>query len=115
MSCVRRHDAVDAQEAEALVDDLEDALGDARARRCDPGLRRRQRDDVEQLQDEVGVLQLLVALDLVLGRELAQLVDRLRLEVGQVQAGIVVGIGREGTGVDRRVLPGRVVVAAARA
>lgn len=59
------------------------------------------------------MLHLLVALDLVLGGELAELVDRLGLEVGQVQAWLVV-IGREGTGVDRRVLPGRVVVAATR-
>ena len=75
-------------------------------------LRGRQRDDVEQLQDEVGVLELLVALDVVLGGELAQLIDRLRLEVGEVQA-VLVGIGREGPGEDRRVPPGGVVVAAA--
>ena len=82
----RRHDAVDAQEAEALVDDLEDALGHARLAVAVARLRRRQRDDVEQLEDEVGVLELLVALDVVLGGELAQLLDRLGLEVGQVQA-----------------------------
>ena len=61
------------------------------------------------------MLQLLGPLDLVLGRELAQLVDRLGLEIGQVQAGIVVGVGREGAGEDGGVLAGRVVVTPARA
>ena len=59
------------------------------------------------------MLELLVALDLVLGGELAQLVDRLGLEVGQVHPRVI-GIRREGSGEDRRVLAGRVVVAAAR-
>ena len=58
------------------------------------------------------MLELLGALDVVLGGQLAQLVDRLRLEVGEVQA-VLVRIGREGTGEDGRVLPRRVVVAAA--
>jgi hypothetical protein len=58
------------------------------------------------------VLELFVALDVVLGGELAQLVDDLRLEVGEVQA-VLVGIGREGAGEDRGVLPRGVVVAAA--
>ena len=80
----RRHDAVTAQEPEALIDDLQDPLRDAglpilvEARASG-----RQRHRVEQLEDEVLVLQLLSALDPVLGRELAQLVDRLGLQFGQ--------------------------------
>jgi hypothetical protein len=58
------------------------------------------------------VLELVGALDLVLRGHLPQLVDPLGLEVGQVQT-VVVRIGREGPGVDGRVLPGRVVVAPA--
>ena len=108
----RGHHAVHAQEPEALVDDLEDPLGDPRLPVAVARLTRGQRDDVEQLEHEVGVLQFLGALDVVLGRQLAQLVDRLRLEVGEVQA-VLVGIGREGTGEDGGVLPRRVIVAAA--
>ena len=54
----RGHDAVDAQESEAVVDDLEDALGDARLAVAVARLGRRQGNDVEQLQDEVRVLEL---------------------------------------------------------
>jgi hypothetical protein len=56
------------------------------------------------------VFELLVTLHPVLGGQLAQLVDVLRLEVGQAE-GRLVRVGREGTGVDRRVLPRGVVVA----
>ena len=79
MSSVRRHDPVAAQEPEALVDDLEDSLGDARlpvlldarAAGCSGTASR-------SFEHQVRVLHLLGALDAVLVRELAQLVDRLR-------------------------------------
>jgi hypothetical protein len=45
------------------------------------------------------MLELLIALDPVLGGKLPQLVDVLGLEIGQVQAALV-RVGREGTGVD---------------
>ena len=64
----------------------------------DARLAGRQRHDVEQLQHQVGVLELLVALHAVLGRQLAQLVDVLGLQVGQVHPALVAR--RSGT--DRR-------------
>ena len=76
----------------------------------DARLAGRQRHDVEQLQHQVGVLELLVPLHPMLGRQLAQLVDVLGLEVGQVHAALV-RVGRERTGIDRGVAAGRVVVA----
>ena len=80
----RRHDAVTAQEPEALIDDLQDPLRDARlAILVEARASGCQRHRVEQLEDEVLVLHLLCAFDAVLGRELAQLVDRLGLQFGQ--------------------------------
>ena len=76
----------------------------------DARLAGRQRHDVEQLQHQVGVLELLVSLHAMLGRQLAQLVDVLGLEVGQVHAALV-RVGRERAGIDRGVAAGRVVVA----
>jgi hypothetical protein len=55
------------------------------------------------------VLERLVILDVVLPGELTQLVDRLGLKVGQVEA-VLVRIGRERAGEDGRVLPGGIVV-----
>ena len=103
MSSLRWHDAVTAQEAEALVDDLEDPGRDPRlAVLFDARLAGRQRDHVEQLQHQVRVLELLVALDAVLARQLAQLIDVFGLQVGEVHAALV-GVGREGAGEDRGV------------
>jgi hypothetical protein len=59
------------------------------------------------------VLERIRPVDLVLGGKLAQLVDGLGLEVGQVHPRVV-GIRRERSGEDGRVLARRVVVAPAR-
>jgi len=68
------------KEAEALVDDLEDPFGDARLSvLVEARARRRERNSVEELEDQILVLHLLGTLDAVLDRELAELVDRFRL------------------------------------
>ena len=73
--------------------------------------RRRQRDDVEQLEDEVRVLEVVGTFDTMLAGDLAQLVERLGLEVGEVHP--LVEVTGERAGVDRRVAAGREVVAPA--
>jgi hypothetical protein len=58
------------------------------------------------------VLERLVPGDLVLCRELAELIDRLGLQIGQVHARVI-GIRGEWTREDRGVLPGGVIVPSA--
>ena len=91
-----------AQEAEALVDDLQDPgrlaglTVEVTAR-----LGGSQRDEVKQLQDQVGMLELIGRLQAELGSELTELLDALGLQVGQVHPRIVlVTLGREGAGID---------------
>ena len=112
----RRHDAVAAQEPEALVDDLQDPFGDAGLPvLLDARAGRRQWDGVKELQHQILVFHLLGTLDAVLRRQLPKLVDRLRLQLRERQGlhGARL-IGRERAGVDARVPAGRVIRAATR-
>jgi len=79
----------------------------------EPRLRRGERHHVEQLQDEVGVIQLLGALDAQLAAQFAQFLQAPGLKLGEVPALIgLVALAGEWPGEDRRVAAGRVVVSA---